>query len=200
MNIDRVAAAMTGGWRGPAALWRGRLGPAFTARVMATIEGRPQPGFTARVMEGVAQGTPVAQGFSPANRALLLLPAALALAVGIAALQASRTTLPDAPAAPRLATGAFASHPPAPSWQAAVRQPQPGSDRASRPPVVTLALPEPAPPAIYMIAALEGPEDIAMKPIDPATRTIPALDAPAPLTVPDLAGTAGGSQKLKEQP
>lgn len=204
MNIDRVAAAMTGERRGPSGLWRGPSGPAFTARVMATVEGRPQPGFTARVMEGVAQGarvaqgTPVAQGFSPANKALLFLPVALALAAGIAALQASRTTRPDAPAAPRLATGAFVDDPAPPIWQAAVPQSQPRAGRASRRPQVEApALPEPAP--IYTIAALDGPDTIAVKDIEPAARMIPALEGPAPLKVPDLAGITGGLRN-KEQP
>lgn len=195
MTIDRVAAAMTGG--------RGPSGPAFTARVMAPIEGRPQPGFTARVMEQVPQGfspaaTRVGRGFSPGARAALLLPAALAVAIGIVAVRTSRATLPDAPAAPRLATGAFAGHPEAPNWQAAIEPLQPRGTRQSRPPVVMAVLPEPAPPAIYMIAALEGPDDIAMKSIDPAACTIPALEGPAPLKVPDLAGAAGGSRN-KEQ-
>jgi hypothetical protein len=159
------------------------------------------------VAQAVAQGfspakAPVAQGFSPGFRqALILIPAAIALAAGVMAVRAARVDLPAAPIAPRLAT--------APAFRPAIEAPpvaqvtrvaqvfRPADEQAPRvaqafrPAEQPVALPEP--PSIYMIAALEGPDDIAMKSIEPAAFTIPALDAPAPLKVPDL-------KSSKEQP
>ena len=196
MNVDRVARAMTSG--------RPRAG--FTDRVMAPIDGRPQPGFTARV---VAQAfrpadTRVGRGFSPgARRALLLFPAALLLAAGVIAWRGSDVDLPVAPSAPRLAVAAPDLGPKgAPTLPAdrSVKSPPVVARHAAHtePAIAPAELPA---PAIYMIAALEGPSDIAMKSIEPAACTIPALDAPAPLKVTDLPGAPGGSpqKEFKEQ-
>lgn len=203
MNIDRVARAMTGG--------RPRAG--FTTRVMAPIEGGPQPGFTARVMSRLDAPAPMGQAraFGPAFTAALIIPGVIALLAGVTVFRASRIIVPALPGAPRLATGTFAAQPASPDGQA--EQPHIGRDGARvaqavrvaqtfRPANdVAIAPPEPAAPAIYMIAALEGPPDIPMKTIEPAACTIPALEAPAPLKVTDLPGSSGGSTQkdFKEQ-
>ena len=191
MNIDRVAQAMTdaSGPRG----WRGPSGPAFTARVMAPIEGRPSPGFTARVMNGL-DAPRVAQGFSPAfSRALILVPAALVLAAGAVVLLRGSVRAPALPSAPVLATNGGPRVLPVPDVS-----PAPATVvRSSGPQQVTEPAVSPAPP-IYMIAALEGPPDIAVKNIEPAARTIPALDAPAPLKVSDLPAGGGSQKEIKE--
>lgn len=202
MNVDRVARAMTGG--------RPRAG--FTDRVMAPIDGRPQPGFTARVMAQafrpadapVAQGLPVAQAFRPALRIALLFPAALLLAAGVIAWRSSHLNLPSAPTAPRLAVNAGDLVPSGVASPTPVRTVNPRSPIARHVPHTGFAAapPEEPAPSIYMIAALEGPSDIAMKSIEPAACTIPALDAPTPLKVTDLPGAPGGSRQkeFKEQP
>lgn len=201
MRVDRVARAMTAGVP--------RAG--FTDRVMAPIDGRPQPGFTARVVAQafrpadtrLAQGLPVAQGFSPALRIALLFPAALLLAAGIVAWRGSRMDLPTTPSAPRLAVAAPDLRPAAvpPLAPARTVKSQPLVARHVPPSAPAVALAETPAPAIYMIAALEGPSDIAMKSIEPAACTIPALDAPTPLKVTDLPGAPGGSpqKEFKEQ-
>lgn len=203
MNVDRVARAMTSG--GPRA--------GFTDRVMAPIDGRPQPGFTARVVAQAfrpadtraAQGLRVAQGFSPALTLTLalLVPAALLLAAGVISWRGSRVDLPAAPSAPRLAVGAPDLGPTDAPTLPAVRpvKSRPMVARHAPHTEPAVSLPEAPPPAIYMIAALEGPSDIAMKSIEPAACTIPALDAPAPLKVTDLPGAPGGSpqKEFKEQ-
>lgn len=185
MTIDHIAGAMT----------NGRPRADFTARVMAPIYGRPRPGFTARV---VAQAfrpadAPAAHAFSPGFRqALILIPVAVALIAGVMAVRAARVDLPAMPVAPRLAT--------APVFSPAIEAP-PLVAQAFRPATRQAQTLEPAKePAealelslIYMIAALEGPADIAMKSIEPAAFTIPALDAPAPLKVADL-------KNFKEEP
>ena len=193
MNVDRVARAMTSG--GPRA--------GFTDRVMAPIDGRPQPGFTARVMNGLDVG----RGFSPGARgALLLFPAALLLAAGVISWRASRVDLPAAPSAPRLAVGAPdlgpADAPTLPAARPVKSRPVVARHAPHTPHTETAVAPLPeSAPRIYMIAALEGPSDIAMKSIEPAACTIPALDAPAPLKVTDLPGAPGGSpqKEFKEQ-
>ncbi|HUF25313.1 MAG TPA: hypothetical protein VMN81_14370 [Vicinamibacterales bacterium] len=176
MNIDRIAGAMTGG----------RPRADFTARVMAPIYGRPRPGFTSRVMNGL-DAPAAGRGFSPGFRpALLLVPAAIVLIAGVMAVRASRVDLPAPPVAPSLATApvfnpAMEAPPQAPRVAQAFR---PATRQAQTPAPAEQAPPEP--PPIYMIAALEGPDDIAMKSIEPAAFTIPALDGPAPLKVADL--------------
>ena len=188
MNIDRVAKAMTGG--------RPRAG--FTARVMAPIDGRPAPGFTARVMQGIEK--PVAPGFtvgrsfsSGISRALILSPAAIALAAGALLLTRGAVRTPALPGAPKLATNAA-------NVRIPLAPPMPDSVAPSR--ITHVALPwvsptaaEPEASPIYQIAALEGPAAITSKDIQPAACTIPALDAPAPLKLPDLSANGGGSQK-----
>ena len=187
MNIDRIAGAMTSG----------RPRADFTARVMAPIYGRPRPGFTARVVAQAFRPAdkPVAQTFRPAMAAALLVPAAIALAAGVMAVRAGRVDLPAAPAAPRLATASLEVRLPNPP-EAAVATTSP---RIARRATVSAPAEEPTvaqlPPSIYMIAALAGPDDIAMKSIEPAAFTIPALDAPAPLKVADLPGAPGGWQQ-----
>ena len=186
MNIDRIAGAMTGG----------RPRADFAARVMAPIYGRPRPGFTVRVMNGL-DAPAAGRGHGTRRAALLLIPAAITLVAGVVALRGSRVDLPAAPIAPRLAT--------APTFSPAVETPPevaqasrgaqaftPATRQAQTPAPAEHAPPEP--PPIYMIAALEAPAEIAMTSIEPAAFTIPALDAPAPLKVPDLPGTPGGSE------
>lgn len=194
MNIDHVAGAMTGG--GPRA--------DFTARVMAPIYGRPLPGFTARVM--TALDAPASgRGGSPGARraALLLVPAALALVAGVMTVRASRVDLPPAPDAPRVATApAFYPAPKTPPTvaEAPPAGPVPQPAQAFTPAERAVAPPEPSP--IYTVAALDGPADIAMKSIEPAEFTIPALEAPAPLKIADLPGSPGGlkQRQFKETP
>jgi len=189
VSVDRVACAMTGG----------RPRAEFTARVMAPIYGRPRPGFTDRVV-AVAHGfspanAPVGRGFSPGFwHAFLLIPAALALAAGVMVARASRVDLPPAPAAPTLATAMPVAQAPevaqvfrpvnaAPAAQAL----RPATRQAQRPAPADVAPSEPAP--IYMIPALESPDDIAMKPIETRAVALTPLAAPAPLTVPSLDGS-----------
>jgi hypothetical protein len=187
MNIDRIARAMTGG----------RPRADFTARVMAPIHGRPRPGFTARVMAA-------AQGFSPANartagrsfnpgfrQALVLIPATVAIAAGVLVGRASRVELPVAPAAPTLATASLELRSAAPPQTPGMTTQRRVARHAMVSPVEEEAPPEL--PAIYMIPALDGPDDIAMKSIEPAGFTIPALDGPAPLKIADL-------KNFKEKP
>lgn len=182
MIVDRIARSMTAG----------TPSPSFTGRVMAPIHGRPRPDFTARVMAGL--DAPVARtsrrAFTPA---LFLIPVAVALLAGVAGFRGTGVVVPEVPDAPPLARGAFVAQPARPDWEAARLKPRPGVVQASRLPVVTGMLAEPAAPALYMIAALEGPLDISMKTIEPAACTIPALDAPAPLRVTDLPSSPGGS-------
>ena len=188
MNIDRVAKAMTAATRR-----RGPSGPAFTARVMAPIEGRPSPGFTARVMKRI-DAPAAGRGFG-FGRALMLVPAAIALAAGAIVLLRGGAQSPALPAAPVLATNGgprLLETPPT------IPQPRPNSPtRGAQLPAV---VPEQhVLPAIYTIAALEGPAEIATTDIEPAACTIPALEGPAPLKVPDLPSNGGGSQKeIKE--
>lgn len=181
MNIDRVAQVMTGG--------RPRAG--FTARVMAPIDGRPSPGFTSRVMEGIDEpaGRSVAAGRSfnsGFGRALILIPAALAVAAGTFLLARGAVRMPDVPGAPTLATNA-AGVPVPEAPPVAIR---PAASHSVRAPhvaaVVSPTVPGPEPSPIYQIAALEGPAEIAVKDIQPAACTIPALDAPAPLTLKEI--------------
>ena len=183
MNIDRVAKLMTAG----------AARPGFTARVMAPIEGRPSPGFTARVMTGLD-----ARRSRPAfGRALILVPAALGVIASAAyLLLPGAAHAPSLPGAPVLATKAGLRVPGIPPQE----QPSPvRSVRASRPREVVAPPELPALAPIYTIAALEGPANIAVKNIEPAARTIPALEAPAPLKIPDLPANGGGSQKeIKE--
>lgn len=176
MTIDHAAKAMTAG--------RPRAG--FTPRVMAVIEGRPAPGFTDRVMRRIDD--PEARGIG--IRALILVPAAIALAVAVVAWRIGQPVAPIAPEAPRVAA--------APYDRAAIGAPPLPPDRwirteapiriarrdAQQDVPAAAALPEPAP--IYVIDALEKPPDIAMKSIEPAACTIPALDDPAPLKITDL--------------
>lgn len=189
MNIDRVARAMTAG-----APRRG-----FTSRVMAPIEGRPSPGFTARVMTrlddpGAAPGSAAARLLRPA----FAVAAVAIAAAGALVMMQPAIRMPAAPGAPRLATN---GGPRVPAIVATVVTP-PRAQREATTPVVMAALDAPAETTpIYQIPALEAPESIAMRSIEPAACTIPALDAPAPLKVSDLPGTAGGSQKdFKEKP
>lgn len=187
MNIDRIAATMT----------VGRPRADFPARVMAPIYGRPGPGFTARVMTALDMRASGRRGSSGARRAaLLLVPAALALVAGVVAVRASRVDPPPTPDAPRLATAPVFN--PAiktlPSVaQAAPVGHAPRAAPASSPAEAPVMPPEL--PAIYMIGALQGPDDITIRSIEPAAFTIRALDAPAPLKVADLPGTPGELQQ-----
>lgn len=187
MNIDRIAGTMT----------VGRPSADFAASVMAPIYGRPGPGFTARVMTGLDEPASGRRGTPGGRRAaLLLVPAALTLVAGVMTVRASRVDPLPTPDAPRLAT--------APAFNPAVRTLStvaqaapvahaPRAARVSRPAEAPVVPPEL--PAIYMIGALEGPDDIAIRAIEPAAFTVPALDAPAPLKVADLPGTLSGLQQ-----
>ena len=182
MNIDRVAKAMTGG--------RPRAG--FTARVMAPIHGRPSPGFTARVMKGIDTPAP----HRTRARALVFVPAALALATGAVVLLRASAISPALPGAPALATNAARVRMPD-----APRVPQVEAPSRVARASVSPTVPLPGPSPIYQIAALEGPAQITAKDIQPAACTIPALEGPAPLKVAELPSNAGGSDKqFKEQP
>lgn len=190
LNVDGIARAMTAG----------SPSPNFTARVMAPIHGRPRPDFTARVMQRLAAAEHPANGARVWRRALLLVPAALALALGVVAMRAARVTMLTVPAAPVLAVAAspripVASEPVTISASHTLR-PAPRSARAPRNNVVIEL------PAIYTIAALDGPEAIGITPIEPPTASVPPLAGPAPLKVTDLPGAPGGSrdQEFKERP
>ncbi|MEX2270926.1 MAG: hypothetical protein WD690_05620 [Vicinamibacterales bacterium] len=185
MNIDRVARAMTGG----------RPTSIFTARVMAPIHGRPRPDFTARVVARV-DGTGALRTRGLSRAALLLIPAAVAIAAGAVVLRSSRATLPLPPDAPAIAAALAPTTDPTGVTILLARTAVPLVTRPTasrRKGAVQQAQPSAPEPAIYMIDALEPPPDIAMKTIEPAAFTIPALDGPAPLRVSDLPATSGGS-------
>jgi hypothetical protein len=191
MTVDRIAGAMTAG--APSA--------GFTARVMAPIHGRPRPDFTARVMQRIAAAEQQPRTHSLRRRALVLVPAALAVAVGVVAFLGSGITTITTPAAPMLAVGAPARTPePPPSLHTSLASPTPRQALARRRVPQRNALPEL--PAIYTIAALEAPEAIGIRPLEPSTTFVPPLAGPAPLKVTDLPGAPGGSrdQKFKETP
>lgn len=191
MNIDRVAGTMT----------FGRPRADFPARVMAPIYGRPGPGFSARVMAGLDVPASGRKGGPGARRAaLLLVPAALALVAGVMTVRASRLDPLSIPDAPRLAT--------APAFNAAMGTLPTLAPASPVPPVpraaqvsrrVEAAVAPPELPAIFMIGALHGPDDIAIRSIEPAAFTIPALDAPAPLQVADLPGSLSGMQQRESK-
>lgn len=198
MNIDDVARRMTdnhGGRRGPA-------GPAFTARVMAPIHGRPRPGFTARVMNRIdepgAVGRTFRSGFgrsfsSGALRALILVPAAIALAAGVSVLRASRVVAPALPDAPRRATAEVEGpRADATSLQTSLETPVRAPRRTQRRAGQATAVVPDAPP-IYTIPALDGPSGLTLKPMLAPPVAIPALAGPAPLKITELPGAAGGS-------
>lgn len=180
MSTDRIARAMT----------CGRPRADFPARVMAPIDGRPRPGFTGRVMTGL-EAAAAGRRASPGERraVFVLVPAALALIAGVMIVRDSRGDLPPAPVAPPVATApAFspAMETPPQVAQTSRAAPAPRVAQAFRPADASVA-PSPS-PSIYMIAALEGPAEIAVKSIEPAAFTMPALDVLAPLNVPDLKG------------
>lgn len=191
MNVDRVARAMTDG----------KPTSTFTARVMAPLHGRPRPDFTARVMSRLDQPAAGGSFSSGIGRAVILVPAAVAIAAGAVVLRSSRVTLPPAPDAPRIV--AALGVPSDAASMVALGRPAPTVTLLahSKRSVRAIQQPQAATPSIYMIDALDAPADITMKSIGPAPSTIPALDGPAPLTVTDLPGTpvGSGSRNSKEK-
>ena len=191
MNVDRIARAMIAG--GPT---RG-----FTARVMAPIHGRPRPDFTARVMQRVAAAGQQPRAHSLRRRALVLVPAALAVAAGVVALRSYDFMTIATPAAPMLAFGAPARTPVPSPVAGVLRASQTTRPSTRRPRALrTDVMPEAAP--IYTIAALDAPSEIDLRPIGPSAPAVLPLAGPAPLKVTDLPGAPGGSrdQKFKERP
>lgn len=191
MSVDRIARAMTAG----------APSPGFAARVMAPINGRPRPDFTARVMQRIAAADHAPRTHNRRRGVLVLVPVAFAMAIGVAVLRTSEISTITVPAPPALSVGAPARTPvPPPSIDISVTavtlRPAVPRRRVQR----RNALPEL--PAIYTIAALEMPESLGIKPIEPSTPSVPPLAGPAPLKVTDLPGAPGGSrdQKFKERP
>jgi hypothetical protein len=191
VSIDRVAGAMT----------NGRPRADFTARAMAPIHGRVRPDFTARVMARI--DAPQA----PPLRRRLALTAGVALVPATIAAFVVLTTRPVpfvVPPAPRIAA--------TPSDRAVIDVPSLPDNRWAPPfgfapaPKRAARVEAPEAPAetaldatpIYVIDALEGPDDIAMKSIEPAACTIPALAPPPPLTVPGLAGAPPAGSSIGE--
>ena len=172
MNVDRIARAMTAG--GPS--------KGFKARVMAPIHGRPRPDFTARVMDRIEAAQPFRSRVVVAQR-VALAAFAVAIFVGIVMLRGPRVTTPPAPEAPRIASAAPAALPTAPVDHSTPRV-KPRVRKPAAAPQRDYAAPAYEP--IYTIAALEAMPDIAMKSIEPASCTVPALAGPAPLKVSEL--------------
>jgi hypothetical protein len=191
VSIDRVARAMT----------NGQPRADFTARAMAPIHGRVRPDFTARVMARL--DAPPARPL----RTRLALTAGVALVPAAIAVFAVLTTRPApvaVPPAPRIAATpydrALIDVPPLPynRWAPPfVFAPEPRRAARIEAPEAAVETSLDASP-IYVIDALEGPPDIAMKSIEPAACTIPALAPPAPLTVPGLAGARSAGSPYGE--
>jgi hypothetical protein len=171
---------------------------------MASIEGRPRPDFTARVMARI-ETKPRARGRGM-GAAFVLVPASMLLAAGAIMLRPARTGFPDVapPREIRAAVFGSAIEPTvllSEQW-VALEDATNGKTDARRAAGPQRQPDAPLLPAIHTIAALEEPTDIAMKSIDPASCTVPALAGPAPLKVADLPATAGGSKdrEFKERP
>jgi hypothetical protein len=160
---------------------------------MAPIYGRPRRDFVARVMAGIdapahtrpARRRAPARILVPALAAPALAAAAVVLAAMAVLWRAADVTWPATSAPPHRIAAPFDS----PRIVVAGAGPGGQPERAARIAPRQMAAPAIAPiaePRIPVIDALVGPAQIALDTIDPLPSVVPALPAPAPLTITSL--------------
>ena len=197
MIVDRVARAMTEG--------APRAG--FTARVMAPIHGQPQPGFTARVMDGLDAPRPQTRGLTLGHA--LIAAGAVAIAAVAVLQRPADVVMPPVPDTPRIAARPYDREligiPPLPydRWapKASAVRTRRAQGPAPRDVAPTVQVLSQAPP-VHTIAPLHAVAEIPLKPIGPPAFSVPALSAPAPLSIIELPAATGRFPQLepKEMP